>query len=230
MDVGTSPANRRCGSRNRVPTVRLAENSLRIPVERAVSSHIGRRWAVEDVKDMTDFACHPAAILSDGSYPVFAKLSEATNSLEQFETELAGFRLLSDRSGVLTPTPIDVVPVQLGSILILKAVQPIDRAPRHWRQIGRTLAQIHRVQWDRFGLETHGYSGPLYQDNTPMNEWATFYRERRLRPGLRSAIDSGNIPPAVVRQVERLISHLPEFSHGASAPPRVQVTPRHSIA
>ena len=175
-------------------TGQLTRNSHRIPVERAVTAHIGRRWTVEDARDMSDFASHPAAILSDGSYSVFAKFSEAANGFEQFQIELAGLQLLSDRAGVLTPAPIGVIPVPQGSILILEAVRTVDRAPRHWRQIGQALAQIHAVKWDRFGLEMHSYFGSLHQDNTPMSDWATFYAERRLLPGLRLAIDSGNMP------------------------------------
>jgi protein-ribulosamine 3-kinase len=198
-------------TQDRISSVRLARDPLRIPVEQAVSEHMGRQWTIKDARDMTEFACHHSAILSDGSYAIFAKFSEAANGLEQFEIELAGLRLLSERSGVLTPTPIGIVPVAGGSVLVLEVVQAVDRAPRHWRQIGQTLARIHKIKGDRFGLETQGYFGPLYQDNTPMNDWPTFYAERRLWPGLRLAIDSENIPPVVVRQVEKLISRLPEL-------------------
>jgi protein-ribulosamine 3-kinase len=196
---------------DRISSVRLASNPLRIPVEQIVSEHTGRQWTVKDAKDMTEFACHPCAILSDGSYSVFAKFSEAANGFEQFEIELAGLRLLYERSGVLTPTPIGIIPVTGGSILVLETVQAVDRAPRHWRQIGQTLALIHKIKWDKFGLETHGYFGPLHQDNTPMNDWPAFYAERRLWPGLRLAVASGNIPPGVIRQVETLISRLPKL-------------------
>jgi fructosamine-3-kinase len=182
---------------------------LRPSVEQIVTEHTGRQWTVKDARDMTEFACHPCAILSDGSYSVFAKFSEAANGLEKFEIELAGLRLLRERSGILTPTPIGIIPVLGGNILVLETVQAVDRAPRHWRQIGQTLACIHRIKWDRFGLEKHGYFGPLYQDNTPMSDWPAFYAERRLWPGLRLAIDSGNLPPDVIRQVEKLIARLP---------------------
>lgn len=196
-------------SQNQIPSVRLAIIPFRTPVEQLVSEHIGRQWTIKDARDMTEFACHPSAILSDGSFSVFAKFSEAENGFEQFEIELAGLRLLSERSGVMTPTPIGTIPVTGGSILVLETIQAVDRAPRHWRQIGQTLARIHKNKWDRFGLETHGYFGPLYQDNTPMSDWSTFYAERRLWPGLRLAIDSGNLPPGVIRQVEKLISRIP---------------------
>jgi protein-ribulosamine 3-kinase len=194
-----------------VPLFQLASNPLCTAVEWIVSEHTGRKWTAKVARDMTEFACHPSAILSDGSYSVFAKFSEAVNGIEQFEIELAGLRLLSERSGVLTPTPIGIVPVGGVSILVLEAVQAVARAPRHWRQIGHTLARIHKIKGNRFGLETHGYFGPLYQDNTPMSDWSTFYVERRLWPGLRLAIDSGNMPRAEIKQVETLISRVPEL-------------------
>jgi protein-ribulosamine 3-kinase len=196
---------------NNKMTVRLANDPLRTPLEQMVSAHIGRQWRIQDATDMSDYACHPCAILSGGSCSVFAKYSDAPNGMDQFEVELAGLRLLRERTGILTPTPIGIIPVPGGNILALEAVQAVDRAPRHWRQIGQTLARIHQVKGDRFGLETNGFYGPLGQDNTPLNDWPTFYAERRLWPGLRSAIDSGNVPPELIRQVEKIIARLPEL-------------------
>lgn len=206
-----SPKSKVHQAQDRTSSVRLASNPFLISVEQIVSEYKGRQWTIKDARDMTEFACHPCAILSDGSYSVFAKFSNAAYGFEQFEIELAGLRLLSERSGILTPIPIGIIPVTGGSILVLETVQAVDRAPRHWRQIGQTLARIHKIKGDRFGLETHGYFGPLYQDNTPMSDWPTFYAERRLWPGLRLAIDSGNMPLVVIRQVEKLISRLPEL-------------------
>jgi protein-ribulosamine 3-kinase len=200
-----------CQVQNRISSVRLASHPLRIPVEQLVSEYTGRPWTIQEARDMTEFACHPCAILSDGTYAVFAKFSEAANGFEQFEIELARLRLLSERAGVLTPTPIGTIPVTGGSILVVEAVAAVERTPRHWRQIGQTLARIHQIKGERFGLDTHGYFGPLYQDNTPMSDWPAFYAERRLWPGLRLAIDSGNMPPVLIRQVEKLISRLPEL-------------------
>jgi len=203
---------------NQISSVRLANEPLRASVERAVSDHIGRQWTVQNARDLADLACHPSAILSDGSYSVFAKFSEAANGAEQFEIELAGLRFLSERSGVLTPIPISIVPVAGGSLLILEAVQAVERAPRHWRQIGQTLARIHQIKGEQFGLDRHGYFGPLYQDNTPASDWLTFYAERRLEAGLRLAIASGHLPLAVIRQVEKLIARLPELIGPEVAP------------
>lgn len=206
-----SPDSKGALSQEPFSSVRLANMPLSTFIEQIVSQHIGRNWRVENARDMTEFACHPSAILSDGSYSVFAKFSEAVNGIEQFDIELAGLCLLSEHSGVLTPAPIGTFPVSGGSILVLEAVQAVERTPGHWRQIGAALARIHKIKGDRFGLERQGYFGPLYQDNTPMSDWPAFFAERRLLPGLRLAIDSGHLPQALIKQIERLICRLPEL-------------------
>lgn len=189
----------------------LLADPLRVPVEQHVSQHIGKRWTVRDFRDMKEFSSHPAAILSDGSYSVFIKLSQAANGLEQFETELAGLKYLSELSGVLTPSAIGNVQVEGGVMMVLEAVHATERTAKRWRQIGQALAQIHQIRGNQFGLETHCYFGPLYQDNRPLSDWPAFYAERRLWPRFMGAINSGNLPTDVIRQVEKLILRVPEL-------------------
>lgn len=184
---------------------------LREPLEDAVSDYCGRQWQMERGRDVSDLACHPSAILSDGSFGVFVKYSAAPDAARQFEIEQSSLRFLSRKTGVLIPTPIGVVSVPDGTLFVLEALQPIERGPVEWRQIGRTLARIHRVQSDHCGFHMDTYFGPLLQDNTPTDDWTTFYAERRLRPRLRLAVDSGNVPSPVVAQVESLIGRLPEL-------------------
>ncbi len=192
-------------------SVRLANAPFRSSIERVVSAYLGQQWRVNVARDMADFASHPSATLSNGSYSVFAKFSDALDGREQFQIELAGLSLLSERSGVMIPTPIGIVAVEGGSILVLEGIREIERGPREWRDIGRALARIHKIKGEQFGLATNGYFGPLYQDNTPMADWPTFFVERRLVPGLKLAVDSGHMPPAVIRQVEKVISRVPQL-------------------
>ena len=193
-------------------SIKLASEPLRTPLEQFVSEHTGRKWTIAEARDMAEFACHPAAILSDGSYSVFAKFSEAANGLEQFEIELAGLRFLSERSGVLIPSPVGILQVAGGSILVLETVQAVERGPRHWRQIGQALGRIHQNKGERMGLDRNGYIGPIPMDNTPADNWAAFYTERRLLPLFRLAIDSGNLPADMARQVELVASRIPRLA------------------
>ena len=189
----------------------LFNYSFRAAVEQIVSDYRGATWEMMEFRDMNEFSSHPSAILSNGSYSIFVKLSTAANGLEQFETELAGLRLLSELAGVLIPTPIGTFSIEGGVVMILEGVQAIDRTPTQWRRIGQTLAQIHQNKGKQFGLDTHNYFGPFYQDNRPLPDWPTFYTERRLRPRLMGAINSGHMPTEVIRQVEKLILRIPKL-------------------
>ena len=191
------------------PSSRLLSDRYRLPVERVVSQHYGTRWCVQAFNDMHDFASHPAAILTGEGQSVFVKLSETAHGLDQFEVELRGLQYLAEQAGVLIPTPIGIVSVEGGVILILEAAGAVERTSHHWCEIGRTLARIHRIKGEFCGFERQGYFGPLYQDNRPAQDWLTFYIERRLWPRLTGAINSGNLPTEVIRQVEGLIHRLP---------------------
>ncbi len=187
---------------------RLLSDELRIPIQQRVSAYLGRAWQVTVVESKSEESSHPAAILADSTAAVFVKLGEGDLAADQFTQELAGLHLLTARANVLTPAAIGVVTIAGGAIVIMEAVQVIERAESDWRQIGRTLARIHNTKGDRFGLETHCYWGSFYQDNTPLVDWPTFFWQRRIEPRLRAAVDSGHLPLAFVSQVERLGSRL----------------------
>ncbi|KPL07292.1 hypothetical protein AMJ86_04845 [bacterium SM23_57] len=191
--------------------IQWLSNPLRTAVEETVSEYKGHTWRIRNGKDLTEFACHPCAIVSDGSFAVFTKYSDAVDAKLQFEIELSGLKTLSNRAGVLIPQPIGIVSVENGTLLVMESLKAIQRGPRQWRQIGATLARIHRVKGNSCGFEKNGFWGPLHQDNTPMRDWTTFYRERRLLPLLKTAIDSGNLPSSIITQVETLITRLPEL-------------------
>jgi protein-ribulosamine 3-kinase len=191
--------------------IRLLRDDLRIPIENAVSIHRNREWKAIDARDMSEFACHPCAIISNGAFSVFAKYGDDPNSTAQFQIELDGLRLLSDKAGITTPTVIGIVPTEKGALLIFECLKEIGKQSVHWLHIGTMLARIHRVKSDRFGFPTNGFLGPLNQDNTPTVKWSAFYGERRLWPHLQLAIKSGNLPSSIASDIEGMIPRLAEL-------------------
>jgi len=187
----------------------LLERRFRRALEELVSDYQGRDWRVRSARDLSDLACHPCAVVSDGSGAVFVKYSEAADAGRQFEIERESLRFLSRKTGVLTPKPLGIVPAADGTLFVMEAVQAIERGPRAWREIGRTLARIHRVTSDWYGFPMDTYFGPLVQENAALDDWASFYAERRLRPHLRLAVDAGHMPSSVAAQVASVIDRLP---------------------
>lgn len=205
---------------------RLLSDTLRLPLEDSVSTYLGRPWRVHTARDMHDAASHPAAVLSDGTFAVFVKLAEGELAWDRTTRELAGLAALTQLAGVLTPPAIGAIPVggaggdagEDAVLLVLEAVVPIPRRRPQWRAMGRTLAMIHSVKGDAYGFGTHCYWGSLYQDNTPHADWVDFYRECRLAPRLRAAVDCGRLPPDIAPRVERLGERLPDLAGPPVAP------------
>lgn len=199
-----------------VPQVRSGpipwlNDSLRVSIEESVIEYCGHSWKITRESDYSEFSCHHSAIVSDGSLAVFFKYSDTTDAKRRFEVELSNLRTLVDKAGVLVPKPIGIVQVDKGMLLLMEALEAINRGPGQWKQIGATLARIHRVKGETFGFNADGFWGPLFQDNKPTLNWANFYKERRLLPLLKTAADSGNVPLPVLARIESLIPRLPEL-------------------
>ena len=148
---------------------------------------------------------------------MFAKLSLAADAREQFTAELAGLRLLRRAAQVLVPVPVasGLADTPAGVLLLYEALperRSEARQPRDWQAIGQVLAALHQAGHERFGLDgPGGFFGPLPQDNRPVpaNRWADFYRDRRLLPMLRTAVDSGHLPPGLAAGVGEIAARLP---------------------
>jgi len=198
----------------------LLDPAVRTAVRRAAEAHRGTPWTCTGFTDLGDLAAHPCGIFRGHLFPVFAKLSTATDAAAQFTAELAGLRLLHDLSGAQVPVPVADRPIAVppgAHLLLFEALperRPGARTPEDWRSIGRALATLHAVSGPAFGRETNGYFGPLPQDNAPVhpNSWATFYAERRLLPHLRLATDSGHLPATLADRVTQLIGRLPALA------------------
>ena len=193
-------------------------------IERAASAHRGRRWAGQGFTSLDDRASHPCGILRGTPFSVFAKLGPAAGAREQFTAELAGLRLLRRAAPVPVPVASGLAETPAGALLLYEALperRPEARQPRDWRAIGQVLAALHQVRHERFGLDgPGGFFGPLPQDNRPVpaNRWADFYRERRLLPMLRTAVDSGHLPPDLAAGMAEIAARLPALA-GPEPPP-----------
>ena len=193
----------------------LTHFAVRQALERTASVHLGRPWTSKDFVDLDDLASHRSGIFQGESISVFAKLATDPLGRERFVAELEGLTLIHERAGVMTPTPVGsgIITVNGSVVLLMEALserRPETRSMSDWRSIGSTLARIHQIQGEHFGLHFDGFYGPLRQQNGVLNggNWTDFFVQRRLIPMVRSAVDSGNLPQELQRGVEAIISKV----------------------
>jgi fructosamine-3-kinase len=156
-----------------------------------------------------------AGIAPDGS-TVFAKsLPDAPAGL--FEAEAAGL----DRLRIDAGPPVPAVHAVGPDGLVLEWVEPGRPAPAAAGRFGASLAHLHGSGGERFGADTAGFVATIKIDNTPCDDWPTFFAERRLVPALTEAVRRGAIKAEDEGCVQQVIDELARLAGPPEPPARI---------
>lgn len=147
--------------------------------------------------------------LADGTH-LFLKRNTAAAFPGMFDKEAQGLSLLRN-AGAPVPGFINQWEEAAFQYLLLEYILPASLDTRQWREAGRTLANLHRHTAERFGLDHPNYMGSLVQENTPCENFTSFFAEYRLGTQLKLGRDAGLVDPSVLRSFERLCSRLNEL-------------------
>jgi fructosamine-3-kinase len=143
-----------------------------------------------------------------------------------YAAEAAGLEWL--RAG---PLPVPVVVAVADDYLALEWVQRGSRAAGFDEELGRGLAQLHRLGAERFGCDGPTFIGSLEVPNVPtpprlagahgaaeptVSSWPAFYGACRLAPLLRAAERA--LPGGCAARVERVMERLDDLC-GPDEPP-----------
>lgn len=155
--------------------------------------------------------------LDDGRI-VFVKTHEAPPA-GFFTTEAAGLTWLAEAGSVRVPAvlSVDDDPAHL-------ALEWIDEGSADGEtevQLGRQLADLHRVGAPSFGREDRRTTGSRGLPNDPCDTWAEFYATQRLMPLARLARDGGALETSTVRAIDRVADRLEDLGGDPEAPARL---------
>ena len=147
----------------------------------------------------------------DAAGRAFFVKSHAAARLPMFEAEADGLRELGRANAVRVPAPIAAGAADGVAFLALEWLE-LARGGRD-AALGRSLARLHRTTGPRFGWHRDNTIGTTPQDNAWMDDWATFFRDRRIAPQLALAARSGG-REALLRNGERLLAAIPQLLAG----------------
>ena len=108
-----------------------------------------------------------------------------------------------------------------GAILILEWIESGPPTADAFERFGRKLSALHAAGSSSFGNSADNYLGPVRQNNAPVDDWPSFYGERRIRPLLRLAQDQRLIPSRLANRLEGLIEKLPDRCGPPEVPARL---------
>jgi len=162
-----------------------------------------------------------SARLADGRR-IFVKTNDQADPA-MFLTEASGLSWLAEAGRLAVPRVIAVSSgrAQEPAFLVLEFLKSAPRRSNFDEELGRGLAELHRYGAPRFGLDYDNFIGRLRQNNGPRDSWPEFYRERRLEPQLRLALESGRAPAAFAPAFGRLFTRLEELVGPAESAARL---------
>lgn len=184
----------------------------RLSWERDFEAVTGERIKSRDAVSGGDIASSYRVDLASGARCFLKHYAEAPAG--QTEAEAKGLRWLGE-PGVISVAQVMAVG---DSWLALEWIDPGRRRPDSAALLGRQLAELHHVGAGCFGLEYDNWIGRVHQRNPSTQDWPTFYAERRLRPLIEQASDTGGLEAADLSDFETLFARLPEIV-GPSEPP-----------
>ncbi len=155
--------------------------------------------------------------LADGR-SAFLK-TNARAPLSMFATEARGLDFLRAAGALRIPEVLAFsAEDERPSFLLLEFLRPANPRRTFDEELGRGLAALHRAEPASFGWSDANFIGRLPQSNRAHATWAEFYREERLEPQLRAAVNSRLVSQATARDFAHLFAKLPDLV-GATEPP-----------
>ncbi|MCX4240767.1 fructosamine kinase family protein [Paraliomyxa miuraensis] len=152
---------------------------------------------------------------ADGPRRAFVKARRGAER-DTFTVEARGLRWLAEPGVLRIPTVLAVG--EDPPFLALELVETGAPTEHTAQALGRGLAALHRAAPPSFGLDHDDFIARLRQDNTPGDDWPSFYWERRLLPMLQRAEREGLCDAALRHDFDRLATRLPERC-GPTEPP-----------
>lgn len=133
---------------------------------------------------------------------------------DALDAERDGLELLA--AGIRVPAVVHRGPLADGEVLVLEW---LDLHPlRDGAALGRALKALHGLHADRFGFRRDNWIGGSRQYNGPMDDWAAFFVERRLRPQLAWARKRG-LPAGLAGEVEAVMARASEWLASVTVSP-----------
>jgi fructosamine-3-kinase len=98
-----------------------------------------------------------------------------------FEAEAKGLNELKKCKRLIVPTVIHFSEQPRFSFIVLEVLGSSVSSHRH-DKLGRSLAALHLIRADSFGLDHDNFIGTTIQKNSKESEWGMFFYNQRLLP------------------------------------------------
>jgi fructosamine-3-kinase len=193
--------------------------ALKTALSAAISNATGEAFEINRQIAVGGGCINEATLISSDRQRYFVKLND-TNAHEMFTAEAEALEAINQTGSIKAPRPFAHGYAENHAFLILEAISFGTGSTQNWQLMGQQLAELHRHTAQQFGWHRNNTIGSTPQLNAWADDWATFFREQRLRPQFALARKNGfhfKQAEALLQQVEVILNgHKPDPSllHG----------------
>jgi len=152
----------------------------------------------------------------DAGFDRFFVKTNTAARLPMLEAEADGLRELARARAIRVPAPVGCGGAGGVAFLALEWLE-LSGGGRD-TALGAGLAQLHRTTAPAHGWHRDNTIGTTPQDNAWTDDWATFFRDRRIAPQLALAAGKGH-GGHLQRDGERLLAAIPALLAGHALAP-----------
>ena len=129
-----------------------------------------------------------------------------------FLSETRGLKLLSQvKNGPRIPKPLAVQSVSRPTFILLEYIESSSEDENFAEQLALSLAELHRMSQEHYGLDHDNYIGSTPQKNALEKDGIVFFREQRIDFQRKLARRSGLLPVAIDKKLDSLCDDLGKF-------------------
>ena len=129
-----------------------------------------------------------------------------------FLAEAKGLRLLSQANkGPRIPKPIAIQSGSTPTFLLLEHIENSSEDNKFAERFAQSLAELHRVSQESFGLDHNNFIGSTPQKNQMEKDGIVFFRDHRIDFQRKLARQKGLLPTATDKKIESLCENLASF-------------------
>jgi len=189
----------------------MIPSEVKIEIERRLSEIAGDKISIERFTSVSGGCINYCFHLETSSGTFFLKYNDAAAYPKMFEAEAKGLRLLKEANALSVPAVHFYGEANGYSFLLLEWIDGDRQKKNFWENFGMSLAKLHEVKSDRYGLDHDNYIGSLSQSNTRHGDWKSFFIAERIQPQLKLAMEKGLIDIEMIKQFENFFDHFDEF-------------------
>ena len=129
-----------------------------------------------------------------------------------FLAETLGLKLLNQaKSGLKIPKPIAVQSGSRPTFFLLEYIESSTEDENFAERLARSLAELHLMSQDHYGLDHDNYIGSTPQKNALEKDGIVFFREQRIDFQRQLARQLGLLPVSIDKKLDLICDDLGNF-------------------